>query len=224
MNQDFSKKLKIGMLSPCSVVLHKDNNNNNKKLIYSDVTDLTKCCLKSCIEPVKFCHLNCSKIHSKNPEILKRCLLTCNNQRQLCIDNCRITTPDIGPDNLYINCSKKASCIGVNNFPDIDCVKKNKLKIFNCCRDNCIPKHNLNCQKHCEFLQKVTIDPSTVGIPKFSDKLLENISEKNHPDMNIRKKNNPGDSNNRLLLYIASMIFCLLILAFNIKVISHLRK
>lgn len=210
---NISKKLQDGMLTTCSLIWNKDK----QDFEYADSTQMAQCCVKSCVKPVEFCHKNCSKY--KKRENIERCLLTCNKQRQLCMDNCIISVPYVGKGNNYIECTKEKGCMGINEFPDIDCVKKNRSDIFKCCRENCIPRKNLDCQKHCEFLEKVTIDPSQLGIPRIStEELQDMISEQ------IKRKNKNTKSNKKFPMYTLGIILCILIILINIRLIYYFKK
>ena len=210
---NISKKLQDGMLTTCSLIWNKDK----QDFEFTDSTQMAKCCIKSCVKPVEFCYKNCGKY--KNRDNIERCFLTCNKQRQLCMDNCIINVPHVGKGNNYIKCATEKGCMGLNEFPDIDCVKKNRSYIFKCCRKSCIPRKNLDCQKHCEFLEKVTINPSQLGIPRIStEKLQDMISEQ------IKDKNKNVKRKIKFPIYTLFIILCLLIILINMRLIYYFKK
>jgi len=169
--------MKTGMFATCSGVWDE----STKKYRSSDSTEVVQCCNKKCIEPVKFCHDYCNKEIAKlGPKKLSSCLLTCNDQRNICLDTCSLSSPYMGVNNNYNLCAKAQGCEVSNelqNLQNIDCVRKHKDVIFDCCRRTCLPQKDLDCQKHCEFLQKVTLDPSKIGVPKVSQQKLKALSQ-----------------------------------------------
>lgn len=155
--------LNTGMFATCSKVWNK----TTQKYDASDSTDVFKCCSKQCIKPVKWCYDYCNKniILDGDFSILGRCMETCDHEKNLCLDTCKLSSPYVGMGNNYYECSKKYDCIGIGNLPDKNCVKKYKDDIFECCRRTCIPTQDLDCQKHCEYIQSISLNPSIDGIP-----------------------------------------------------------
>lgn len=183
MNSDVldTFNLKSGMFATCSGIWDE----KTQKYKLADSTEMAICCTQNCIHPIKYCQQYCyNNIDVTDPKILSRCLGICNDMRQMCMDTCRVSSPYIGVDNNYILCANKYGCEGIKELPNVDCVKKHKESIFECCRKSCIPNRDLDCQKHCEFLQKVTLDPRKIGIPKTSKNTLNMLASrfKIYPD------------------------------------------
>lgn len=175
-----------GLFSTCSSYWDE----KQKKFIVNDYTDLAKCCVSRCVKPVEFCHEYCIKNY--NDKNLENCLETCNDQRTMCIDTCKFTSKYVDTDNQYIECANNAGCEGIRGRPDINCLKKHREKIYDCCVRNCFPNSRLNCQKHCKFLEEVSINPEKVGIPYE----IYEVSQKEY-------------SNNYRLLYLVLALFIL---------------
>ncbi len=161
-----------------------------------------KCCSQGCVEPVKYCQEYC-RTHSVDPV---NCQQTCIDQKNICLDTCKLSSPQVGPRNDYVQCCFDQGCRGLGDIPDPECVKKNKQTIFDCCRQSCIPTKDLDCQKHCEFMQNITIDPNAIGIPLVTQQVLNSVHKK-------------GNRNLRILFFVT----ILLVIATAIIVIIHAR-
>lgn len=171
--------LRSGMFPTCSGYWDEQSGQFRR----SDSTQLAKCCVDDCVAPVQYCKEFCRQQHgpgqpNDSPDLLRNCLETCNDEREACLATCRLSSPYVGLDNNYIQCANRFGCKGLRELPDAKCVEENKDRIFQCCRDTCIPTRDLDCQAHCEFLQTITIDPTKIGIPKTSDQSLRAVSRK----------------------------------------------
>lgn len=130
----------------------------------STVTELTKCCINNCSDRLKYCNNLCTK-YKKNSEYYDRCKFTCYIQNRDCIETCRLSSPYVYPENTYTKCATKYGCKSEQDENNIKCINDKKQEIYNCCLDNCIPAHNLDCNENCTFLQDLTIDLDTSESP-----------------------------------------------------------
>jgi len=185
MSNNLFFTLKTGMFVTCS----GEWDEKTQQYKSADSTQIAKCCLDQCKAPVKFCRKYCYDNNKpgeefNSPILMQRCLETCQDERNLCIDTCRLISPYAGGNNDYVQCATNFGCRGLNDLPDPECVKKNKNAIFQCCRQTCIPTKNVDCQQHCEFLQKEIINPDDVGIPSLNNKTLRELNSKfkTYPD------------------------------------------
>jgi len=155
--------LRSGMFATCSGYWDEKN-----KFHLLDSTEMAECCFKGCAEPVKYCLQYC-KTHNKNdPLLTNKCFQMCNDQKNICFDTCKLNSSN-DSTNYYMQCCYDHGCKSLDDTPDADCVRKNKEKIFECCRHNCIPTRNLDCQKHCEFLQDITLNPENREFPSVQN-------------------------------------------------------
>jgi hypothetical protein len=187
MNGDSTFVLKSGMFSTCSGVWDEKTKTYDK----ADVTDVSKCCIKQCIEPVNFCYNYCKdnagleKIFN-SPEKLDRCFKTCSKQRFICLGTCSLNSHDV--DN-YLKCSQELGCKGgAGNYPSKDCIAKNRESIYQCCRKSCIPKHDLNCERNCKFFESIMLQTDDMaGIPLLQEESRSSITNtfKTYPDKTL---------------------------------------
>ena len=165
-NDDNSFILKTGMFATCSGIWDKAT----QKYRVANSTEVLQCCSDKCIQSSKWCYKHCKEEITtpgqkfNDPNKLDKCMERCDDKRNLCLDICKLSSPYVGMDNNYVQCTKQYGCTGVGNIPDKDCVSKHKDEIFDCCRQTCIPAKDLDCQQHCEYSQSVTLNPSITGV------------------------------------------------------------
>ena len=202
MNIDDDFNLKSGMFVTCAKIVDKKTG----KLRPADATEMVQCCSNKCIEPVEFCQNYCRTKYTDKPNLLKRCSDMCINQRDMCLDTCRLSSKYSEPQNNYNKCAFKFGCRGLYGFPDSECVKKHRAKIYDCCRKTCVPNRDLDCEDHCKFSEKIALDLSTFGAPKTGmhpfDKLVSS------------KKINTKYSNQSGKYIVIALIIAILILLF----------
>lgn len=127
----------------------------------SEMTDMHKCCIEHCLKPVKFCYNYCKdhqgpKDKYNTPMLKYRCLQTCEDQRNMCVDTCSlINTRFFGEDNQYIKCSNESGCEDINT----DCIFNKKDDIFKCCRQTCVTSKDIDCEKYCKYLETFYLNP-----------------------------------------------------------------
>ena len=125
-----------------------------------DLTEMHQCCVEHCLKPVNFCYNYCKdhqgpKDQYNTPMLQYRCLQTCEDQRNMCLDTCSlINTKYFGSDNNYIRCCKESGC----ESNDVDCIINNKSSIFNCCKEMCSSK-DVDCEKNCKYLENLYLNP-----------------------------------------------------------------
>lgn len=187
MNLDNTFNMKSGMFTTCSGYW----DNKTHSFHPADSTNVAACCARNCGNSVKYCQKFCYDNSGEgqmfhDPGMLSRCLDTCNDQRNACLDTCRLSSPYVGTRNNYIECAKGQGCIGTGPLalPTPECVGKNKDAIMTCCRKTCTPHKDLDCQKHCDFLQETSINPDKMGVPRVTKQTLREISGelRTHPD------------------------------------------
>jgi hypothetical protein len=166
-------RLSPGMFSMCSVIWDE----KRKVLRESTDTELFQCCINDCVEPLKFCENYCEQTFDQTDSRFESCIKTCANQRDMCLDTCRLSSVYAAPDNNYNKCAVKYGCKGIYGFPDADCVQERKEIIFECCKDTCIPSKNLNCDEHCKFSEYIALNPYSVGSPEDSKYTLQTPQE-----------------------------------------------
>ncbi len=167
MKDDSSFVLKSGMFATCSGTWDEKSQTYRD----SDSTEVMKCCVANCIKPVKFCYKYCHDNHGPGQEFdspikLDRCMETCGDERDMCLDTCSLSSPHVGMKNNYLQCALQHCEGGIGNYPSKECIEKHKDKLFECCRRSCIPTHNLDCQKHCEYIQSIMVRTDTTGVPQ----------------------------------------------------------
>jgi hypothetical protein len=165
-NDENSFRLKTGMFTTCSGIW----NETTRKYNVTESTDVVQCCSEQCIQPVKRCYKYCRENTASGQEFnapnkLARCMEICDDKRNLCLDTCSLSSPYVGMSNNYLQCAGQYDCKGIGNLPDKDCVGKHKDEIFECCRRTCIPAKDLDCQKHCEYIQSVIMNPGITDVP-----------------------------------------------------------
>jgi hypothetical protein len=112
-----------GMFIDC--VGYYDENTN--KFISSDSSEVFECCRKNCQKQMKFCKEYC-KNHSEN----KNCMELCDDQKKLCNEVCQLSSPDVGPKNIYRKCATDMECEENSGKFDIKCLENKKyLSLFN---------------------------------------------------------------------------------------------
>lgn len=147
------------MFTTCAGVWDKDTQIWNDV----DVTDVAKCCTKECMNQVATCYDYCNEHKGayqtyNTPMLLYRCMKTCEDQRNICLDTCSLSSKHVGRNNNYIDCANMKGCTGLG-IPNVECLLKNKQDIFNCCTMSCIPSEYLDCEKNCKYLESVYLNP-----------------------------------------------------------------
>lgn len=169
--------IKDGMFATCSGKWNVKTQNFQK----ADSTEIFKCCIKNCREPLKFCHQYCENNQGTGkkfytPTLLSRCLETCDIQRKECMETCRLSSPDIDTNNSYILCANEYGCEGIDGLPIPECSVKIKDKLFRCCRDKCKQSSDLDCESHCKFLESIALDRErTLNLPKIGRQTLQEL-------------------------------------------------
>lgn len=171
-------KMAPSMFSSCSVFWDKEKNALRK----ATDTEIFQCCARDCVEPLKYCEDYCMQNFGadsgySNTSYLERCIKACANQRDMCLDTCRLSSVYSEPNNNYNKCAAKYGCKGLYGFPDANCVTENEENIFDCCRKTCIPTQNLDCEQHCQFSAYVAMHPYEVGAPSNSVYILQTPQE-----------------------------------------------
>lgn len=168
--------LESSMFSTCSGKWDK----KTKSFHPANATEIFKCCLENCQESLKFCHQYCEDNQGTGkkfytPELLSRCLGSCDIQRKECLETCRLSAPNVGTNNSYILCANEYGCEGIDGVPIPECARKKKEQLFRCCRDKCTQLSNLDCNSHCKFLESIALNRHTIGLPKIGRQTLSEL-------------------------------------------------
>ena len=204
------------MFLTCSREWDEDSQKWNEK----DVTDMAKCCANECLEPVKFCYNYCDKHRDYNSPVLKyRCQQMCEDQRNMCLDTCSLISPYVSKDNNYIKCAIDNECVSQGLQPNVNCLLKNKEKIFECCTKTTIPSSEIDIIKHCNYLESVYLNPQTSLVPPDKDIRISSLSNFSKSRFGSQTKNKNVSLSIQLILSIIALflIICGLILFLKIK-------
>lgn len=108
------------------------------------------CCLSNCKPFIEECKTTCQKIDSDY--IKGTCEQTCEDIKNNCEDNCKLSSENWGVNNPIFNSIGKYGC-GDGYYKPIDnnCIRKNKKDILLECKKSCIPTNDINCDEHCEY-------------------------------------------------------------------------
>lgn len=88
---------------------------------------------------------------------------------------------------------------------DPECIKSNTDKLIKCCKDNCIPTTELNCDQYCDSEYKTLTDKRA------------NTHSRNPPK---DKKRKTSDYKDLLCIIIILIIVCLLCVGFSIYILE----
>lgn len=131
----------------------------------STKVDIMKCCLESCRPLAESCMKSCDNdIGCMNK--CARIILSCEN-------TCALSDPNIWRGN-----SKLVECIeekGCGKYPDYnaECIKKNEYELMKCCKQNCIPTREMDCNTHCTMKYGDYIGESKDPLLRIYDKYLK---------------------------------------------------
>jgi hypothetical protein len=180
-----------------------------------DVTDMAKCCTNECLNPVNFCYDYCEKDRKDASPILKyRCKQMCEDQRNICLDTCSLISKHVSKEeNNDIKCAIDNNCGSHGLQPKVDCILKNKQKIFDCCTKTTIPSPEIDAEKHCKYLESVYLNPPPVLVQPDKDTRLSSLSDFKKSRFGLKSKN----QNFSTILIILVIIFGITFLYNKIK-------
>ena len=143
----------------------------NHKRILVPKSNFYKCCLNKCKRNNNYCTSVCNK--GKNTtDLAPNCKNTCQVVQKNCTDYCRGIIPEFNIDNPYYKCATKAGCnLEINQIPNKKCTENNEEQILNCCKSNCVPKSDLNCQNYCETLADTILNPKKINLETRTQEL-----------------------------------------------------
>ena len=184
-----------------------------------DVTDMAKCCTNECLNPVNFCYDYCEKNRKDSSPILKyRCKQMCEDQRNICLDTCSLISKHVSKEeNNYIKCAIDNNCGSHVLVPKVDCILKNKQKIFDCCTKTTIPSSEIDVEKHCKYLESVYLNPPPVLVQPDKDTRLSSLSNFKKSRFDSKSKNQNFTTILIILLIIFGIIFGITFLYNQIK-------
>lgn len=161
-------------LSSCSKVIVKDTG----EIRDATTDEVYKCCIRRYTRDKEFCDKNCSKrveqisgrsnleLEKSKNALLDQCLSNCRVMMGVSIDTCRAITPYFTLENDYYKCADSMGCKrGLGQIPDHKCVREHKDQILQCCKGECVSNKVLDCSEHCKTLQRLILDPESLGLP-----------------------------------------------------------
>lgn len=138
----------------CSVIADRENgNNDSNNLRYATIDEKYKCCNNYCKDYNDKCNAYCRKgenqLKNQSNTDSEKCLNSCYVITDLCTKNCESSRYNFN-DRIYDKCLLEANCADNDDYEyDIECLKKNKDKIFSCCVGSCTPTDDMSCSEHC---------------------------------------------------------------------------
>ena len=114
-----------------------------------DNVDRGHCCLNTCKPFVDECVKECPTI---TPKDRKLCYKVCGDIREICEDNCLLSSDMWGINNPINKGTSEFGCgDGVYKKYDMDCLLKNKDDIIKYCQSHCLSSHDVDCKRHCDW-------------------------------------------------------------------------
>lgn len=199
-----------GIFTSCKGVWETDTNSFDKYTLSEQI----QCCIDQYKPARKYCLEQCSKngidIFSNggvltDDQALIKCKLICDQSYDLGVDTCRLISPKFQLNSTAYNSAIKYCPAKKHLLPDPECVRKNKHNIINTCRSSCIPTHNIDCQKYCDFIYNILSDTS-------KGKSILGVSPKR--DIEFPKNNIKKIFNFYIFGGIVIIIICIIILYF----------
>tara|TARA_B110000908_G_C10112037_1_gene383519 strand:- start:167 stop:823 length:657 start_codon:yes stop_codon:yes gene_type:complete len=116
----------------------------------ADQTEEGDCCLRTCKPFVDECVQSCPAGTTK--EIRESCIQTCGDIKEICEDNCQLSSNLWGERNPIYKGTNEYGCGNGSETPvKLDCMRKNKGIILKFCQKNCLPSHGVDCEEHCAY-------------------------------------------------------------------------
>ena len=154
-------------------------------------SDIVQCCIDSCRPRALYCLQQCEHNLPSNdsgtpsPEEADkrwrrgaaerrpisatvrtgRCRSSCGAANDLCLQSCKVAAPGFNYENSYNSCALEGGCrSALGGGPDPLCTYKHHKEILNCCLDRCQPAFDTDCDKYCQFLQDLILNPESIGL------------------------------------------------------------
>lgn len=128
-------QLGLGQFSPCSIKWNDKTNSFEKNTL----EEVYECCHHNCDKFLKICK-DKHKCKSDNE------CISCDTIQDICSKNCFTPLQTDEYDHI-INC-----IYNYCNPNDIECMKKEKEKLLECCNARCVNTDAINCDKYCNLL------------------------------------------------------------------------
>ena len=198
-----------GIFSSCKGEWETDTDSFNKNTLSEQI----QCCIDQYKPSKEYCLEECSKngieIFSDDgtltdKQALIKCKLICDQSYDLGVDTCRLLSPQFQLNSTGYNSAIKYCPAQDHLLPDPECVRKNKDNIINTCRQSCVPTHNIDCQKYCDFIYNILSDTSK-GIS------LLGVSPKRDIEFPQKSGNNKGIGKKCIIIPII-IIICIILL------------
>lgn len=122
-------------------------NEAKKKFEPASYINKIKCCFKKCDNWHNDCEAMCKTTYVND----NNCLSRCKRQQKLCTDNCFTLDVKNVPDSNIKSCAKHSYCLDKDGDLDISCAVNNKEQIIKCCKQNCFPTKNIDCDSFCNY-------------------------------------------------------------------------
>ena len=101
--------------------------------------------------------------------------------------------------------------------PKVDCILKNKQKIFDCCTKTTIPSPEINGEKHCKYLESVYLNPHPPLVPPDKETRLSSLSDFKKSRFDSKSKKQKLSAFVIILIIIFGIIFGIRFLYKNIN-------
>lgn len=198
-----------GIFASCKGELETDNDSWDKYTLSEQI----QCCIDQYKPSKEYCLEECSKngveIFSDggaltDEQALIKCKLICDQSYDLGVDTCRLLSPEFQLNSTAYNSAIKFCPAQEHLLPDPECVRKNKDNIINTCRTSCIPTHNIDCQKYCDFMYNILSDTS-------KGKSFLGVSPKRDIEFPQKSGNNRGIGKKWIIIPII-IIICIILL------------
>lgn len=119
---------------------------NKNKYVNLSLDRIHKCCTNQCKYVDKKCRAYCQQPHAPT-----HCQKHCHYNHQSCLAGCDITHILEGSQANIPWCISQSACKGLEREKLRDCLEHEREHIIRCCRQDCIPTREINCDKHCEY-------------------------------------------------------------------------
>ena len=224
-------------LSSCSKAIVEDTG----KIRDATTDEVYECCLRRYTSDKEYCDKNCPKrveqisgrtdlkLEKSKKALLDQCLSNCRVMMGVSVGTCRAVTPYFTLENDYYKCADIWGCKrGLGQIPDHHCVRKNRDKILQCCKGKCVSNKVLDCSKHCKMLQRLILDPESLGLPLQEYPYAQAIQD-NKPTPKLKEekpvlqtKTQPQPKSTNIGLYIGIAIGASLILVAMLLLLKYL--
>lgn len=120
--------------------------NKSKKYISNNPIDVFKCCINNCSDYLSYCKRVCDSEENCDK---------CYRYFEDCQEGCE--SGDFWTNNYFNKCTQDSSCFN-NYVNDLDCIKRNKNDLIDCCLKSCDSIKYENCSDYCNYMYDFTVN------------------------------------------------------------------